>query len=337
MIPVQPPENNATSSQEKQLAHEDMVWIPGGTFLMGSDHHYPEEAPTHHVTVDGFWMDRYAVTNAQFQRFVEETGYVTVAERPLDPRDYPGAPPELLVPGSVVFRKPAQRVDIRDYHNWWAYVPGANWRHPQGPDSSIEGREKHPVVHVAYGDAEAYAAWAGKTLPTEAQWERAARGNLEGAVYTWGDEFAPDGKLMANTWQGEFPWQNLRPDGKFGTLPVGSFPPNDYGLYDMAGNVWEWTMDWYQPRHPAEAHKACCIPVNPRGASKEQSFDPAQPQIRIPRKVLKGGSHLCAPNYCLRYRPAARSPEAIDTSTSHIGFRCVVNEKYRGKRLVTVI
>jgi formylglycine-generating enzyme required for sulfatase activity len=270
-------------------------------------------------------MDRYAVTNAQFRRFVEETGYITVAERPLDSRDYPGALPELLVPGSAVFQKPPQRVDIRDYRNWWAYVPGASWRHPQGPDSSLEGREEHPVVHVAYEDAEAYATWAGKTLPTEAQWERAARGGLEGAVYTWGNEFAPDGKLMANTWQGEFPWQNLRPDGNFGTLPVGSFPPNGYSLYDMAGNVWEWTIDWYQPRHPAEARKPCCIPVNPRGGPKEQSFDPAQPQIRLPRKVLKGGSYLCAPNYCLRYRPAARSPETIDTSTCHTGFRCVVN------------
>jgi len=204
-------------------------------------------------------------------------------------------------------------------------VPGANWRHPEGPDSSLEGRENHPVVHVAYEDAEAYATWVGKTLPTEAQWERAARGGLEGATYTWGNEFAPGGIMMANTWQGEFPWQNLLTDGYARTAPVGSFPPNGYGLYDMAGNVWEWTTDWYQAHHPNESARACCAPVNPKGAAREESFDPAQPLIRIPRKVLKGGSYLCAPNYCLRYRPAARIPEMIDTSTGHIGFRCIFN------------
>jgi sulfatase modifying factor 1 len=310
----------STSSPDK-----DMVWIPGGTFLMGSNQHYPEEAPVHHVTVDGFWMDKYSVTNEQFQRFVDETGYVTVAERPLNPQDYPGADPALLVPGSLVFQQTTHPVDLRNPGNWWAYVPGASWRHPEGPASSIEGRGNYPVVHVAYEDAEAYAHWVDKSLPTEAQWERAARGGLEGMVYVWGNEFTPDGNIMANTWQGEFPWQNLRADGKVGPMPVGSFPPNDYGLYDMAGNVWEWTSDWYRPRHPRPAPSPCCIPINPKGGPKEQSFDPQMPQILIPRKVLKGGSFLCAPSYCLRYRPAARIPEAIDTATCHIGFRCIVN------------
>lgn len=304
-----------------------MAWIPGGTFLMGSDQYYPEEGPAHPVTVSGFWIDCYTVTNAQFQRFVEDTGYVTIAERPLNPQDYPGALPELLVPGSLVFFKPPHRVSLQDYQRWWAYVPGANWRHPEGPESSLEGRENHSVVHVAYEDALAYATWAGKTLPSEAQWERAARGGVEGAMYTWGDEFAPGGRMMANTWQGEFPWQNLLSDGYERTAPVGSFPPNAYGLYDMAGNVWEWTADWYQDKHSERAMKPCCIPVNPRGAPLEVSYDPAQPQVRIPRKVLKGGSYLCAPNYCLRYRPAARIPEMIDTATCHIGFRCVINDE----------
>jgi formylglycine-generating enzyme len=301
-----------------------MAMIPGGSFLMGSDHHYPEEAPAHEVSVEGFWMETHAVTNERFQRFIEATGYVTIAERPLNPQDYPGALPELLVPGSIVFQQPARRVDLGNPNNWWAYVPGASWRRPQGPGSSLEGREQHPVLHVAYADAEAYASWLGRSLPTEAQWERAARGGLDGAEYTWGSEFAPEGSPMARVWQGEFPWQNLRPDGLAGPLPVGSFPPNGYGLYDMAGNVWEWTQDWYQDRH-AQSMAACCIPFDPQGCAREQSYDPAQPAIRIPRKVLKGGSHLCAPNYCLRYRPAARIPQMIDTSTSHIGLRCVLN------------
>lgn len=315
---------SATSQgQTREPPYPDMAWIPGGTFLMGSDQHYPEEAPAAPVTVSGFWMDQYTVTNAQFQQFVAATNYVTIAERPLNPQDYPDATPELLVPGSLVFHKPPHHVDLRDYQRWWIYVPGANWCHPEGPESTLVGREDHPVVHVAYEDAEAYAIWRGKTLPSEAQWECAARGGLEGAIYTWGNEFAPHGQIMANTWQGKFPWQNLLTDGYERTAPVGSFPPNGYNLYDMAGNVWEWTSDWYQARHPAKAAKPCCIPVNPRGASLEQSYDPTQPQIAIPRKVLKGGSYLCAPNYCLRYRPAARTPEMIDTATCHIGFRCV--------------
>ncbi|HTI15687.1 MAG TPA: formylglycine-generating enzyme family protein [Dictyobacter sp.] len=306
------------------LPDEAMVWIPGGTFTMGSDRFYPEEAPAHAVKVDGFWIDRYLVTNEQFARFVAATGYVTVAERPLNPDDYPGAPPELLVPGSLVFQKPLQPVSLQEYASWWAYVPGANWMYPEGPQSSLDGREYYPVVHVAYEDVEAYAAWAGKILPTEAQWEYAARGGLEGATYPWGEEFAPDGQIMANTWQGEFPWQNLMLDGYEGTSPVGIFPPNNYGLYDMVGNVWEWTSDWYRQQHPVKAEQACCVPSNPHGAEMEQSYDPHQPLIHIPRKVLKGGSHLCAPNYCLRYRPAARSPQMIDSATCHIGFRCIV-------------
>jgi len=302
----------------------DMVWIEGRTYRMGSDEHYPEERPVHRVTVDGFWIDRFAVTNEEFARFVEATGHVTFAEIPPDPKDYPGYLPEMIYAGSLVFVKPPARVDLRQPPTWWQFTRDADWRHPQGPGSSIAGKEKYPVVHVTFGDALAYARWAGKELPTEAVWECAARGGLDDMPYAWGSEFVPNGKPMANTWQGEFPWQNLATDGHEGTSPVGSFPPNGYGLYDMIGNTWEWTTDWYVPRHPDEQLKACCVPRNPRGAQEETSYDPSQPQIRIPRKVIKGGSHLCAPNYCRRYRPAARFPEPIDTSTSHVGFRCVV-------------
>lgn len=290
---------------------------------MGSEEFYPEERPVHEVTIDGFWMDRHLVTNEQFARFVDETGYITVAERPLDPADYPGAPAENLVPGALVFHKTRGPVDLSDYTNWWFWTPGTNWRHPFGPESSIDGIEQHPVVHVAYEDAEAYARWANKELPSEAEWERAARGGLEGKKFTWGDEHFPDGKAMANSWQGEFPWQNLLLDGFEGTSPVGSFPANGFGLFDMAGNVWEWTSDWFVQRHADEV--SCCGPkINPRITSPEKSYDPGQPAFRIPRKVVKGGSHICAPNYCLRYRPAARQPQMIDTGMSHIGFRCIV-------------
>ena len=302
---------------------ENMMWVPGGTFLMGSNDHYPEEAPAHYVTVDGFWMDKSPVTNEQFNRFVEATGYLTVAERPLNPDDYPGALPGMLVPGSVVFKKPSHRVDLRNHYNWWTYVPGANWRNPLGPGSSLKkGMARHPVVQIAFEDAESYAKWAGRELPTEAEWEFAARGGLEGAVYTWGDEFAPNGKLMANTWQGEFPVVNLLTDGYERTSPVGSFPPNGYGLYDMAGNVWEWTTDWYQEH--SRVSNSCCASFNPKGGEKEASYDLRTPEIRIPRKVLKGGSYLCAVNYCLRYRPAARISQQIDSGTCHQGFRCIV-------------
>ena len=308
--------------------HKHMAWVPGGTFRMGSDDFYPEERPVHRVTVDGFWMDEHPVTNAEFRRFVRATGYQTVAERAPNPADYPGADPALLVPGSLVFQRPRQRVSVSDYRVWWAYVPGACWRYPEGPGSTLHGRERHPVVHVAYEDAGAYAAWAGKALPTEAEWEFAARGGLDCAVFAWGDEFAPKGRLRANTWQGEFPWQNLMTDGYEGTSPVGSFPANGYGLYDMAGNVWAWTSDFYTPHHPEDAAPSCCAPGdmgrNPRVEAAEQSYATGQPGAHIPRKVIKGGSHLCAPNYCLRYRPAARQAETVETSTGHIGFRCIV-------------
>jgi formylglycine-generating enzyme required for sulfatase activity len=303
---------------------DDLVWIPGGVFRMGSDAHYPEERPAHPVSVDGVWIDRYPVTNAQFAEFVNATGHVTFAEIPPKESDYPGAKPGMLYTGSLVFVAPAGPVNRRDFRNWWQYVRGANWRRPFGVGSSIVGFENHPVVHVTYGDAEAYARWAGKSLPTEAEWEHAARGGLDGAAYAWGDELHPDGREMANTWQGEFPWQNFADDGYAGTSPVGMFPPNGYGLFDMIGNVWEWTTDWYQAQHEANPLKACCMPHNPLGPPKEQSYDPCSPRSPIPRKVLKGGSHLCAPNYCRRYRPAARFPEPIDTSTCHVGFRCVV-------------
>ena len=303
---------------------DGMCWIPGGRFLMGSEDFYPEERPVHEVAVDGFWMDQHPVTNAEFRRFVKETDYVTVAERPLDPAQYPDADPELLVPGSLVFHKTAGPVDLNDYRNWWAYVPGAHWRRPGGPGTTFHGKGNHPVVHIAWEDASAYADWVGKELPTEAEWEFAARGGLEGAPFAWGNEHFPDGKPMANSWQGEFPWQNLELDGFAGTSPVGSFPDNNYGLQDITGNVWEWTTDWYVPRHPDQAEHVCCVPTNPRVTSPEQSFNPGQPGEHIPRRVIKGGSHLCAPNYCLRYRPAARQPQMIDTSMSHLGFRCIV-------------
>jgi formylglycine-generating enzyme required for sulfatase activity len=302
-----------------------MVWVPGGTFRMGSDAHYPEEAPAHPVTVDGFWIDRAPVTNLQFGRFIKATGYVTLAERAPEAADYPGAKPELLVPGSVVFRPPPHRVDLGDHLQWWDWGPGASWRHPEGPGSTLQGRERHPVVHVAFADAQAYATWVGKALPTEAEWEYAARGGLDGAPYAWGDTFTPGGRHLANTWQGEFPWQNLVQDKYERTSPVGAFPPNGYGLHDMIGNVWEWTTDWYQAY--GELVHACCAGdarVNPTGGARERSYDPRTPAVRIPRKVMKGGSHLCAPNYCRRYRPAARMAQTVDTATCHLGFRCVL-------------
>ena len=296
--------------------------MASATFLMGSSNHYPEEAPVHQVAVDGFWIDRHEVTNRQFAAFVAATGYATVAERPLDPADFPGAPAENLVPGSLVFEKTPGPVDLRDLSQWWRWTPGACWRHPEGLDSSLAERSDHPVTHVAYADADAYAAWAGKSLPTEAEWELAARGGLDGTRFVWGDEPEQADERLANYWHGEFPW---RSDPGYGsTTPIGSFDPNAYGLFDMAGNVWEWTNDWYTSRHAEDADKPCCVPRNPCGGSEEDSLDPAQPQFRVPRKVIKGGSFLCADSYCLRYRPAARRPQMIDTGMSHIGFRCVV-------------
>jgi sulfatase modifying factor 1 len=300
-----------------------MVFVPGGTFRMGSDNHYPEEAPAHEVRVDGFFIDRTPVTNRQFKAFVKATGYVTVAERVPDPDDYPGAIPHMLYAGSLVFKKASGVVDLRDASQWWDFIRGASWRHPLGHGSGLFKKENHPVVHVAYEDVQTYAAWAGKELPTEAEWEYAAWGGVSGADYAWGAEFTPGGRYMANTWQGEFPYRNLLGDGFEWTSPVGTFPANGYGLYDMIGNVWEWTTDWWSGRHAGQA-KTCCIPQNPRGGSEVESFDPRLPKILIPRRVVKGGSHLCAPNYCRRYRSAARHAQPVDTSMSHVGFRCIV-------------
>ena len=302
-----------------------MVRVAGGTFLMGSDRHYPEEAAAHKVSVGGFWIDRHTVTNRDFKLFVDATGHVTLAEKPADAANYPGAKPELLVPSSVMFKRADAPVDLRNPYLWWIYVAGADWRHPRGPESSLDDLWDHPVVHVAFEDAEAYARWAGKQLPTEAEWEFAARGGLEAAEFAWGDEFMPGGKPMANTWQGRFPWENLLEDGHEWTAPVGSFPANGYGLHEMCGNVWEWTTDFF--RDHDRIAKSCCTVDNPRGGSLEASFDPRTPEIRIPRRVMKGGSYLCAPNYCRRYRPAARMAQAVDTSTCHLGFRCIVRDE----------
>lgn len=312
------------SSPTDTPPYKDMVWIPGGTFEMGAQiPSYPDEGPIHTVTVSGFWMDKYPVTNKQFRQFVQATGYVTFAEKPPTAEDYPNADPAMLVSGSAVFVKPNRPVDPRSFC-WWQYVPGADWQHPDGPRSSIKKKANHPVVHMVYEDALAYAEWAGKALPTEAEWEFAARGGLQGAIFAWGNEIMPAGNAMANTWQGQFPHQNLKTHPP-GTENVGCYPANGYGLYDMIGNVWEWTDDWYQDRHLENPAKACCTPRDPKGGSKMGSHDTNVPTIdQKPRKVLKGGSFLCAPNYCSRYRPAARYPEAIDTSTNHIGLRMIV-------------
>ena len=300
---------------------DGMRQIDGRAFAMGSDRFYAEEAPVRSVRVDTFWIDTHPVTNAEFARFVAESGHITLAEIAPDPIDYPGMAPAMARAGSAVFHKTRGPVDLTNPLHWWAFTFGAQWRHPLGPGSSIEGLETHPVVHIAYADAEAYARWAGKALPTEAEWELAARGGLDGADYAWGSQLAPGGAMLANYWQGLFPFANQMLDGWERTSPVGSFPANGYGLHDMIGNVWEWTADWYGERgRTAASAKQCCMPSNPRGVSRRESLDPVSGQAR---KVLKGGSHLCAANYCQRYRPAARHPETIETSTSHIGFRCV--------------
>jgi formylglycine-generating enzyme len=297
-----------------------MISIPAGRFRMGSDDAYPEEKPAHMVEVDAFAIDITPVTNAQFRAFVAATGHVTRAEIAPTIEEYPDALPDMLKPGSLVFRKSDRPIPTHDWSKWWEFCFGADWRHPYGPASSIEGLDDHPVVHVTIGDAEAYANWVGKSLPTEAEFEYAARGGLDGADFAWGDVLTPDGKHMANTWQGRFPFENTLEDGWETTSPVGSYPPNGYGLYDMIGNVWEWTQDWYAPQHQANPAKACCVPKNPRGP-QQGTIDP---NGYAPQKVLKGGSFLCAPSYCQRYRPAARHAEPIDTSTCHVGFRCVV-------------
>ena len=303
----------------------DFIAIAGGEFAMGSNDHYPEEAPAHRVRVDAFAMAPTTVTNREFAAFVRATAYRTVAERPLDARDFPGAPEENLLPGSMVFMGTAGPVDLRHLSQWWAWTPGANWRRPFGAGSTIGDRPEHPVVHVAYEDAQAYAEWAGARLPTEAEWEFAARGGLDGSRFTWGDDPEQSaGDRYANYWHGDFPWRAL--PGYGSTAPVGSFMPNGYGLFDMAGNVWEWTSDWYQDHgaHEHGAHDpgadACCAPANPRGGDEQGSIDTSQP-FSVPRKVVKGGSFLCADSYCQRYRPAARRAQMIDTGMSHIGFR----------------
>jgi formylglycine-generating enzyme len=310
----------------------EMVWVEGGTFRMGSDSHYPEETPAHNVRVDGFWIDRTPVTNRQFRAFIKATGHVTVAEIPPDRKDYPGALPHMLRAGSLVFTPPKHVVDLSDWSQWWQFKFGADWRRPYGPRSSIGGLADHPVVHIAFRDAEAFARWAGKELPTEAEWEFAARGGLDSAEFAWGHEFTPGGRQMANTWQGGFPLENTRLDGYERTSPLTAFPQNGQGIHDMIGNVWEWTTDWFTAQHEADMPKPCCVPENPRGGPEDQSYDPCQPQIRIPRKVIKGGSHLCAPNYCRRYRPAARHAQPVDTSTSHVGFRCVLRSQPGARR-----
>lgn len=299
-----------------------MVWIPGGEFWMGSDHPmFNDSRPWHRVYLDGFWIDKTVVTNKQFARFVGDSGYKTIAERPPDPKDYPGAQTDKLVAGSMVFEPPKQSVLLDDHYQWWNYVPGANWRHPEGPDSDIRHRQDHPVVQIAYDDAVAYCSWEGGRLPTEAEFEYAARGGLDRKQYAWGDDFKPDGKFAANTFQGHFPDHNTAEDGYASTAPVGSFPANGYGLYDMAGNVWEWTSDWYRPDYYQTLAATETVARNPQGPV--DSFDPAEPGI--PKRVQRGGSFLCTDQYCARYAVGARGKGASDTGTNHVGFRCVHN------------
>jgi formylglycine-generating enzyme required for sulfatase activity len=294
-----------------------MVWVPGGTFWMGGNDRSTQDAgPPHMVTVDGFWMDRTEVTNRQFAAFVRATRYVTIAECKPDPKDFPGAPEENLVPGSVVFTPPGAPVSLDNHLQWWKYVHGASWRHPEGPGSSVEGKDDYPVVHVAYPDAEAYAAWAGKRLPTEAEWEFAARGGLDRKRYVWGDAREPDGKPMMNHWQGRFPVQNVAADGFDRVAPVGSYSANGFGLLDMAGNVWEWCSDWYRPGYEVDGPGPA---VNPKGPTT--SHDPMEPGV--PKRVQRGGSFLCSDTYCTRYLPGARGKGEVDSGASHVGFRCV--------------
>jgi formylglycine-generating enzyme required for sulfatase activity len=301
-----------------------MVWIPGGTFWRGSDNPMRRDGqPPHRVSVDGVWMDRTEVTNEQFARFVEATGYVTVAERTPQAKDFPGAPPEKLVAGAVVFTPPDGPVPLDNHLRWWSYVPSASWRHPEGPSSDLRGRENHPVVQVAWADAVAYAQWAGKRLPTEAEFEFAARGGLERKMYPWGDDFKPGGKWMANIWQGRFPVVNAGEDGYKATAPVGSFPANGYGLHDMAGNVWEWCVDWYRYDYYRKLAAGEQPVRNPQGP--DDSYDPSEP--RTAKRVMRGGSYLCTDQYCTAYEVGARGKGDPDSGTNHVGFRCVMTPK----------
>lgn len=305
-----------------------MVWIPGGEFSMGcadprgqpfgGPDPMRDARPIHRVHVDGFWMDRTEVTNARFSEFVTATGYVTVAERPPRPEDFPGAPSENLVPGALVFAPPPGPVPLDNHYVWWTYVPGANWRHPTGPDSSIEERDQDPVVQVAHEDAAAFAEWAGTRLPTEAEWEFAARGGLAGNLYPWGNAFQPGGRFMANTWQGRFPSDNTPRDGYAAAAPVGQFPPNAYGLHDISGNVWEWCSDWYRHDTYASRHASAQPTRNPSGPN--DSFDPQEPHEK--KRVLRGGSFLCSDQYCARYIVGTRGKGEPSSGCSHIGFRC---------------
>jgi formylglycine-generating enzyme required for sulfatase activity len=293
------------------------VWVDGRSFTMGENESYKEEGPEHEVNVDGFWIDTHEVTNGQFAKFAEETDYVTVAERTPNPDEIPGAPPEMLKPGSVVFSPPKEGEAI---DSWWAYVPGANWKHPEGPTSSIDGKEHYPVVHISFEDAQEYAKWAGRELPTEAQHELASRAKLEKETYAWGGkDVAPEGVHKANTWQGYFPIQNTKEDGYEGLAPIGCYDPNEYGAYDMIGNVWEWTANWYAPKHNPKDND------NPKGPNEENSYD--KNSGGFPVRVIKGGSFLCAPNFCYRYRPAARHAQDTGLGASHIGFRTVLNKE----------
>jgi formylglycine-generating enzyme required for sulfatase activity len=311
-------------------APEGMVWIPGGEFSMGAQDPpthtqagmiaSADARPVHRVIVDGFFMDKTDVTNDEFARFINATAYVTVAERKPRAEDFPGARPENLIPGSVVFSPPDHPVALDNHLRWWAYIDGANWRHPEGQRSSISDKAAYPVVHVAYEDAEAYAGWAGKSLPSEAEWEFAARGGLAGKPYVWGDSFQPGGKWMANTHQGTFPSSDLGSDGYVGISPVAQYPPNGYGLYDMAGNVWQWTSDWYRPDYYLQLAAAGGVARNPRGPSAP--YDPSEPGQ--PKKVHRGGSYLCTDQYCVRYVVGTRGKGEVSTGTNHLGFRCVM-------------